>query len=76
MKTLVSLTKKAATFLLLAVVLIGTVPPAPAPDPDTPGITEPGKPGTSDENGKEDKGDDHGASPYSDRGGKGNDHKN
>ena len=60
MKKLVSLTQKAAAFFLLAVVLIGSIPPTPPPDPDTPGVTEsetPGEPG--------DKGDE--VSPCSDR---------
>lgn len=57
MKKLVSLAQKAAAFFLLAVVLIGSIPPTSPPDPDTPGVTEPGVPG--------DKGDE--VSPCSDR---------
>ncbi len=57
MKKLVSLAQKAAAFFLLAVVLIGSIPPTPPPGtPDTPGVTEPGVPG--------DKGDE--VSPCSD----------
>ncbi len=72
MKKLVSLVQKTAAFFLLAIVLIGSIPPTTLPVPNTPGSTEPGKPDNmageeSNKNNNSGNEDNHEASPCSDR---------